>query len=182
MLGALSVSQLVARGGKVKQCVDVPVRRVEGRCQLCRTLEMFDRRVKVGTLHQGSPKREVRVRGGDVRWVAVFDREGEGVSSEPLRRREIAGLELDERKIGRPDRGRRKAPCPGKRPRFCERCPRLVVATLEEERLPQRHEPRVSPGAPFGLMLEHEHCPTLSFGDPPSQEQRPDHRDPGAKR
>ena len=114
--------------------------------------------------------------------MAVLDRKRESVTSKPLRRRELAGVELDQRQVRHSDRGRGKAPRHRERARFGERCTRLLVATLEEERLPQRHESGVSPRTPVGLLLEHEPGATLGFGDPPCQEQRSDHRDRGAKR
>ena len=62
----VAISELMACSSEVKKRMDVPVRRVEGRSQLYRTLEVVDRRVKIGTPHQCSSEREMRVRGGDV--------------------------------------------------------------------------------------------------------------------
>ncbi len=133
-------------------------------------------------MHQCSSEREMRVRGRDVRRVAVLDCEGEGVTREPLRRRDITGVELDERQVRQSHRGRGETTGTGERACFCKRHSRLLVATQEEERLPQRHESRVSPGASVWFLLEHEAGCTFGFGDPPSQEYRSDHRDRGAKR
>ena len=124
----------------------------------------------------------MRVRGGDVQTSGrsrLRERGRRGASR--LDGGGVASGEVDERRYADPDRGRGESPRAREGARLCKRGSRLLVAALEEERLSQRRESRVSPGASPRVRVRARTSRHARPRRSPGQEQRSDHRDPRAK-
>ena len=160
----------------------VPVGRIVVARELYGKFEVLDRGMKICPAHQRASEGEVRIGRAGARRVTDLIGEGEGIPCESFGALRISVCELDEREVRQCQEGRRAMPRAGECPGLLEWRARLREATVEEECLSQRYEPRVSPFASGRLGLEHEPGLPLGVGDATAEICRADHCDHGANR
>ena len=153
------LSEAVSRRREMNVGMGVPVRRLVRAGQLHGPFEVLDRRMEIRPAHQGTAKGKVRVGRSDTGRVADFLGESERVPCQSFRTFAVSATELDEREVRQREDACRTMPPAVQGAGLLQKCARLIGPSVEEERLSQRHEARVSPFA-FSRLIRARALPS----------------------